>query len=112
MFSHYVKDRNLLAVLLLGFSSGLPLALTSATLQAWFTDAGVNILTLGQYLRPSAEHLPVRDYIHPDMFSRLAQKYETMGFKKVFAGPYVRSSYHAGETYLNAGKNSVRADEI
>jgi PAT family beta-lactamase induction signal transducer AmpG len=47
MFSHYVKDRNLLAVLLLGFSSGLPLALTSATLQAWFTDAGVDILTIG-----------------------------------------------------------------
>ncbi len=47
MFSHYVKDRNLLAVLLLGFSSGLPLALTSSTLQAWFTVAGVDITTIG-----------------------------------------------------------------
>ena len=60
---------------------------------------GVNILTLGQYLRPSADHLPVHEYIHPDQFARLAQKYESMGFRKVFAGPYVRSSYHAGETF-------------
>ncbi len=47
MFSHYIKDRSILAVLLLGFSSGLPLALTGATLQAWFTQAGVDVLTIG-----------------------------------------------------------------
>lgn len=47
MFSHYIKDRNILAVLLLGFSSGLPLALTGATLQAWFTQAGIDVLTIG-----------------------------------------------------------------
>ncbi len=47
MFSHYIKDRRILAVLLLGFSSGLPLALTGATLQAWFTQAGVNIIAIG-----------------------------------------------------------------
>lgn len=62
-------------------------------------NVGVNILTLGQYLRPSVDHLPVQEYVHPDTFSRLAKKYETLGFKKVFAGPYVRSSYHAGETF-------------
>lgn len=62
-------------------------------------EAGVNILTLGQYLRPSADHLPVSEYVHPDRFYALAEKYERMGFDKVFAGPYVRSSYHAGETY-------------
>ncbi len=72
-------------------------------------NSGVNILTLGQYLRPSAAHLPVQDYVHPDVFSRLAEKYEAMGFKKVFAGPYVRSSYHAGETFLNATKSVVSA---
>lgn len=47
MFSHYVKDRNILAVLLLGFSAGLPLALTGSTLQAWFTQAGIDVLTIG-----------------------------------------------------------------
>lgn len=47
MFSHYVKDRNILAILLLGFSSGLPLALTGSTLQAWFTQAGIDVLTIG-----------------------------------------------------------------
>jgi PAT family beta-lactamase induction signal transducer AmpG len=47
MFSHYIKDRSILAVFLLGFSSGLPLALTSSTLQAWFTEAGVDVLTIG-----------------------------------------------------------------
>lgn len=62
-------------------------------------NAGVNILTLGQYLRPSADHLPVTDYIHPDKFFQLSEKYKKMGFNQVFAGPYVRSSYHAGETY-------------
>ncbi|MCD6038912.1 MAG: hypothetical protein K0S27_312 [Gammaproteobacteria bacterium] len=49
MFTHYVKDRNILAVLLLGFSSGLPLALTGSTLQAWFTQAGVNVVTIGAF---------------------------------------------------------------
>lgn len=47
MFSHYIKDRNILAVLLLGFSSGLPLALTGATLQAWFTQSGIDVITIG-----------------------------------------------------------------
>ena len=65
-------------------------------------NVGVDILTLGQYLRPSADHLPVREYVHPDTFARYTKKYKEFGFKKVFAGPYVRSSYHAGETYLNA----------
>lgn len=62
-------------------------------------DAGVNILTLGQYLRPSADHLAVSEFVHPDKFFELAEKYKRMGFNQVFAGPYVRSSYHAGETY-------------
>lgn len=65
-------------------------------------NAGVDILTLGQYLRPSVDHLAVQEYVHPDTFSRYAKKYQELGFKKIFAGPYVRSSYHAGETYLNA----------
>jgi lipoic acid synthetase len=55
----------------------------------------VNILTLGQYLRPSAQHLPVTKYYHPDEFAELAVIGRALGFAHVEAGPLVRSSYHA-----------------
>jgi lipoic acid synthetase len=55
----------------------------------------VNILTLGQYLRPSAQHLPVARYYHPDEFRELAEEGRALGFRHVEAGPLVRSSYHA-----------------
>ena len=58
---------------------------------------GTHILTLGQYLQPTAEHLPIERYIHPDEFAKYKQLGETMGFKHVEAGPLVRSSYHAFE---------------
>ena len=58
-------------------------------------DAGVAILTLGQYLRPSPAHLPVARYYHPDEFTALAEAGHAMGFTHVEAGPLVRSSYHA-----------------
>lgn len=64
-------------------------------------DVGVNCLTVGQYLRPSREHLPVVDYIHPEQFEKLADKAYHMGFFHVASGPLVRSSYHAGEVFLN-----------
>lgn len=57
--------------------------------------AGVDVLTIGQYLQPTKKHLAVQDYIHPDMF----RKYEMLGLNKGFtfveSGPLVRSSYHA-----------------
>src|SRR5216684_1488122 len=55
----------------------------------------VNILTLGQYLRPSAQHLPVMKYYHPDEFAELAAAGYELGFAHVESGPLVRSSYHA-----------------
>ncbi len=55
----------------------------------------VEILTLGQYLAPSHAHLPVRRYVSPDEFKRWQTCALKMGFKKVFAGVFVRSSYHA-----------------
>lgn len=55
-------------------------------------------LTLGQYLRPSLEHLPVARYWHPDEFEQLAAIAKDLGFKHVRSGPLVRSSYHAGES--------------
>jgi lipoic acid synthetase len=57
--------------------------------------ADVNLLTLGQYLRPSREHLPVARYYHPDEFAELAERGREMGFAHVESGPLVRSSYHA-----------------
>jgi lipoic acid synthetase len=56
---------------------------------------GTNILTLGQYLQPTREHLPVVRYVHPDEFAEYKVLGEVMGFKHVEAGPLVRSSYHA-----------------
>lgn len=55
----------------------------------------VDMLTLGQYLQPSAHHLPVLRYVTPQIFDELRQKAEAMGFKNVASGPMVRSSYHA-----------------
>lgn len=60
-------------------------------------STGVDILTLGQYLRPSAQHLPIDRYYTPDEFAELKRVGESMGFKHVEAGPLVRSSYHARE---------------
>jgi len=59
--------------------------------------AGCAILTLGQYLRPSAAHLPMTRYYHPDEFRRLKDIALEMGFGHVESGPLVRSSYHAHE---------------
>src|ERR1700691_3734516 len=58
---------------------------------------GTHILTLGQYLQPSPEHLPIERYVHPDEFAEYKRLGETMGLKHVEAGPLVRSSYHAFE---------------
>ena len=58
-------------------------------------EVGVSIVTLGQYLRPSAQHLPVARYYHPDEFAELAALGRALGFAHVESGPLVRSSYHA-----------------
>ena len=58
-------------------------------------DRGVDFLTLGQYLQPAADALPVDRYVHPDEFVELGDLARRMGFRKVASGPLVRSSYHA-----------------
>jgi len=58
---------------------------------------GTNILTLGQYLQPTREHLPVVRFVHPDEFAEYKKLGEQMGFAHVESGPLVRSSYHAFE---------------
>jgi len=70
-------------------------------LVATFSDlrkVGCQILTIGQYLRPSAEHAPMMRYYHPDEFRELKRIALDLGFVHVESGPLVRSSYHAHET--------------
>jgi lipoyl synthase len=61
-------------------------------------EHGVQVLTVGQYLRPTINHLPVVRYWHPDEFAELEEAAYEMGFESVAAGPLVRSSYHAEQT--------------
>jgi len=63
-------------------------------------DVHCDILTLGQYLRPSRGHLPVVEYVRPERFESLRREAEAKGFAYVAAGPLVRSSYRAGEYFL------------
>ncbi len=65
-------------------------------------DADVDVLTLGQYLRPTARHLAVVEYVTPDDFDWYARQAEALGFRYVASGPMVRSSYKAGEFFINA----------
>jgi lipoic acid synthetase len=60
-------------------------------------EVDVDILTLGQYLRPSADHIPLDRYVTPDEFALLRREGLAMGFRHVESGPLVRSSYHAWE---------------
>jgi lipoic acid synthetase len=63
----------------------------------------VDILTIGQYLRPSRDHLPMTRYYHPDEFRFMKQEALKMGFRHVESGPLVRSSYHAHEQAESTG---------
>jgi lipoic acid synthetase len=60
-------------------------------------ESGVDIVTIGQYLRPSRENLPVSEYVAPEVFDRHREYGERLGFRQVFSGPFVRSSYRAEE---------------
>ncbi len=68
---------------------------------------GVDILTLGQYLRPTRHQLPVKRYVPPDEFAALGAKAKTFGFKTVYAGPLVRSSFNAHEVAEQEGLSLV-----
>ena len=61
---------------------------------------GVDILTMGQYLQPTLKHLPVVEYLTPQKFNSYKEYMEKMGFIYVASGPLIRSSYRAGEFFL------------
>ncbi len=63
---------------------------------------GVDLVTIGQYLRPTARHRPVHRYVHPDEFARYSEEGERLGLAHVESGPLVRSSYHARESLESA----------
>ena len=65
-------------------------------------EQGVQILTVGQYLRPTEKHLPVVRYWHPEEFDALRDAADALGFESVACGPLVRSSYHADESAREA----------
>ncbi len=74
-------------------------------------DHGVQLLTVGQYLQPSAHHHPVLKYWHPDEFDHIAELAREMGFDHVASGPMVRSSYHAENLAQVAGLLPARDPE-
>jgi lipoic acid synthetase len=69
--------------------------------------AGCDILTIGQYLQPTPQHLPVDRWVHPDEFAAHAREGEEAGIVHVEAGPLVRSSYHAGSQYRRAAARGL-----
>jgi lipoic acid synthetase len=73
-------------------------------------DASVEIVTMGQYLRPTPMHLPVDRWVHPDEFTKWKDVGESFGIAHVEAGPLVRSSYHAGKQLRRALDAGVTAN--
>lgn len=73
---------------------------------------GVGMLTIGQYLSPSAHHLPVRRYVHPDTFALFQREAMAMGFTHAAVGAMVRSSYHADEQAAAAGLRPSRETAV
>ena len=78
-------------------------------------NAGVDVVTVGQYLRPTPKHAPVDRYVDPDQFSEFERAGLSLGFAFVASGPLVRSSYHAAEAFmatrLRAPNGDARTNE-
>lgn len=65
-------------------------------------EAGVDVMTFGQYMRPTLRHMPVSEYVTPEAFEEYRKLGMDMGFRYVASGPMVRSSYKAGEFYIKS----------
>lgn len=74
-------------------------------------EARVDIVTLGQYLRPTAKHAEVKRYVTPDQFAVYEREGQKMGFQFVASGALVRSSYHAAEAFVAAANNGAQAPQ-
>jgi lipoic acid synthetase len=71
----------------------------------------VDIVTIGQYLRPSPQHLPIERYVPPDEFREYARIGREMGFRNVYSGPLVRSSYHAWDQVKQLADTNGQVEE-
>ncbi len=94
--------------------SGIMLGLgeTEAEVRQTLADihlSGCRMLTIGQYLQPTAQHLPVVAFIPPEEFEHWRRFALKLGFEKVASGPFVRSSYHAGEMFTGSERKLIRA---
>jgi len=67
---------------------------------------GCDMITIGQYLQPTPENLPVERFLPPEEFDEVGDQVRAMGFKLVASGPFVRSSYNAGEMAAVLGNDS------
>jgi len=70
-------------------------------------EAGCSLLWLGQYLQPDRTRLPVERYVHPNEFEAWREEASALGFRGVASGPFVRSSYHAGELYESLHQTAI-----
>jgi lipoic acid synthetase len=110
-----VKNRAPSIVTKSGIMLGLGETLEQVTqVMRRLVDVGCDVFTAGQYLRPKLANLPVAEYVRPEVFDEIRELGEAMGFKKVYAGPYVRSSYHAGELFGETfdGKAHLNVQEM
>ena len=74
-------------------------------------EAGVDVVTLGQYLQPTKNHHPVVRYVHPDEFKKYEEVGLEMGFQFVASGPMVRSSYRAAEVFIQKKYSPIERKE-
>ncbi len=109
----YARELNPAAAIHTKSSIMVGLGETRPELHQTFADlraVDCDILTIGQYLRPSAEHLPVERYYHPDEFVEMRDEALALGFRHVESGPLVRSSYHARDQVPDAeARRAARA---
>ena len=110
----YARELNPAAAVHTKSSIMVGLGETRPELHQTFEDlraVDCDILTVGQYLRPSPEHLAVERYYHPDEFAEMREEALALGFKHVESGPLVRSSYHARDQVPDAeARRAERAD--
>ncbi len=71
-------------------------------------SAGCEIVTIGQYLKPLEGKLEIQEFVKPEIFDQLRDEGLAHGFREVYSGPYIRSSYHAGEAY----ERSLKAESV
>ena len=102
----YVSEKNVIA------KTGIMLGLGETAEEVLQTmqdarKAGVRLFTIGQYLQPTTQHLPVQEYVHPTQFEIYKNEGEKLGFDHIESGPLVRSSYMAEKTFLSSKINKA-----